>query len=158
MKYSNRYMNEADLGILMKRERGYYIAFSFIVAIMLLMCLLIIPANDGWEVAAWVGAVMFVIVAAAGVLFWRLLAKTRLDRRELLKVCGDFKIDKVLDQGEYSTHWYLTVSTDQKAHKLSVKKQVYEAVFRGDIMYVEFAPNSGTLLLLKMGEKHIPLG
>lgn len=148
MKPITKLMTEADVGILRKKERSYYVAFGVIVAILLFMCLYLIPANDGWEVAGYVGATMFVVVLFVGLLFRRLMLKTRKDRYELMKVCGVFVINKSKREDENSVTYYLNVNYNNEPYKIQVKKVEYDAVPDGGEMYIEFAPHSATLIML----------
>lgn len=148
MKPITKLMTEEDVGILRKKERSYYVAFGVIVAILLFMCLYLIPANDGWEVAGYVGATMFVVVLFVGLLFRRLMLKTRRDRDELMKVCGAFVIKKSKQEHENSVTYYLHVNFNGQPYKIQVKKGEYDVATESHEMYLEFAPHSATLLML----------
>lgn len=148
MKPITKLMTEADVSILRKKERTYLVALVIIVTVLLFMCLVLIPANDGWEVAGYVGATMFVVVLFVGLLFRRLMLKTRKDRYDLMKVCGVFAINKSKREDENSVTYYLQVNYNNEPYKIQVKKVEYDAVPDGGEMYIEFAPHSATLLML----------
>lgn len=148
MKPITKLMTETDVSILRKKERTYLVALVIIVTVLLFMCLVLIPANDGWEVAGYVGATMFVVVLFVGLLFRRLMLKTRKDRYDLMKVCGAFVIKKSKREDENSVTYYLHVNYNNEPYKIQVKKVEYDAVPDGGEMYIEFAPHSATLLML----------
>lgn len=148
MKPITKLMTEADVSILRKKERTYLVALVIIVTVLLFMCLVLIPANDGWEVAGYVGATMFVVVLFVGLLFRRLMLKTRRDRYDLMKVCGVFVIKKSKREDENSVTYYLHVNYNSEPYKIQMKKVEYDAVPDGGEMYIEFAPHSATLLML----------
>lgn len=147
-KYSTQPLTPAELLLLRKQVRGGY----FLIAGVLVSCILLglLLTNIGKmrhdETFVWMVIGLFGVLVT-GLALVR-IKRVQRDEVLLVKICGEFPVEKVMEAKRYNTYLFLKVVLEGRAHQLRVKQDVYDRIVPGDMIYVEFVPNSNTLLRL----------